>query len=193
MDPPRAPRQTPRPAREKKNETTLQNCGNFRRHWTSGLFRRGLRSAVRGVEVECLGCRYWIAGFGFRVSCFWFRVAGFGVRDSEFGFRVSVFGFRVSGFGFRMSGFGVEISGFEFRNSEFGIRFPGFEFRVSGFGSGVRVSGSRFRVADEVFTAANETRTFSAFSWESLDLIFGRPQPTPSSPLHTFAVPAFQI
>ena len=45
-----------------------------------------------GFRDQCLGVRFWVSGFGFRVS-----------------------GSRVSGFGFQNSGFGFEVSGLRFR------------------------------------------------------------------------------
>ena len=93
--------------------------------------------SVFGFRISCFEFRVWASGSGFRVSGFGFGfwVSGFGfvfrVRVLYFGldFRVlgSIFGFRVSGSGFEVSDFGFRVSGFGFRVSGFGYRISGLE------------------------------------------------------------------
>ena len=57
-----------------------------------------------GHQRSVVTSAFRVSGFGFLVSCVWFRVSGFVFLVLCFGFLVSCFWFRVSGFVYRVSG-----------------------------------------------------------------------------------------
>ena len=96
-------------------------CGSLVRFEAAVLYRQGV--PIRRATQKSDSSRFWVSGFGFRVSSIEtnfrcrFRVSGFGFRRLKptfavgFGFRVSIgpgevkSSESVSGFGFRVSGF----------------------------------------------------------------------------------------
>ena len=101
---------------------------NFKPAWSTWLAPKKIQAwssesarATRGEKccwflLLIAGSGFRVSGFGFRISCVMFRASGCGLRFSSIRFRVSGFGLRILGLGFWVLDFRFRVSNFRITN-----------------------------------------------------------------------------